>query len=480
MKKKKIVPMIILLAVVAVLLICYFLLKNYNREQEKKEEAAAENDVVISFAEDDIKNLSFLISDKRVSFTRNEDGWVYDDDAQFPVDDDQMKVLTDALAEVTANRTLTDVEDLSSYGLDEPEDVIQVTDQEDKVTEITVGDTNESTGDCYISLNEDSRTVYTVTGDLSTVFSGSLMNYAKGDDYPTITGGSIERITLTGGENPFTLEKSEDSTSGWILTDGSGKQIDVGSSYVSTLQSAAAGLDYANYYEYNCTDFSKYGLDQPYAVLTVDYTETAADEEADENGETDTEEVSRQMVLRIGNENEEGNRYVSIEGSTQVHGISVDSLNELLQPSDENMEDLSVSNVPVSAIDKLTVVYKNTTHYYEIKEETAKGSDESAEESSETVYYRDGEKIDSLSFSSFYNKAIGMTAQKTTQDNPSGTAEMKLLFQKSDGSEINVEYYSYDTNFYLALRQDGKKYLVNKMNVREMFNAYEAIETESE
>ena len=52
------------------------------------------------------------------------------------------------------------------------------------------------------------------------------------------------------------------------------------------------------------------------------------------------------MVLRIGNENEEGNRYVSIEGSTQVHGISVDSLNELLQPSDENMEDLSVSNVP--------------------------------------------------------------------------------------------------------------------------------------
>ena len=256
MKKKKIVPMIILLAVVAVLLICYFLLKNYNREQEKKEEAAAENDVVISFAEDDIKNLSFLISDKRVSFTRNEDGWVYDDDAQFPVDDDQMKVLTDALAEVTANRTLTDVEDLSSYGLDEPEDVIQVTDQEDKVTEITVGDTNESTGDCYISLNEDSRTVYTVTGDLSTVFSGSLMNYAKGDDYPTITGGSIERITLTGGENPFTLEKSEDSTSGWILTDGSGKQIDVGSSYVSTLQSAAAGLDYANYYEYNCTDFS--------------------------------------------------------------------------------------------------------------------------------------------------------------------------------------------------------------------------------
>ena len=57
---------------------------------------------------------------------------------------------------------------------------------------------------------------------------------------------------------------------------------------------------------------------------------------------------------------------------------------------------------------------------------------------------------------------------------------MKLLFQKSDGSEINVEYYSYDTNFYLVLRQDGKKYLVNKMNVREMFNAYEAIETESE
>ena len=480
MKKKKIIPMIILLAVIAALLIIYFLLKNYNQEQEKKEEEEAENDVVISFEEDNIKNLSFLISEKRVSFTRNEDGWVYDDDEQFPVDDDQMKVLTDALAEVTANRTLTDVEDLSSYGLDEPEDVIQVTDQEDNVTEITVGDTNESTGDCYISLNDDSQTVYTVTGDLATVFSGNLMNYAKGDDYPTITGGNIERITVTGGENPFTLEKSEDSTSGWILTDASGNQIDAGSSYVSTLQSAVAGFTYTNYYEYNCTDPGKYGLDQPYSILTVDYTEAASEEETDESDEGETEKVNRQMVLRIGDENEEGNRYVSIEGSTQVHGISVDSLNEILQPSGENMEDLSVSNVPVSSVDKLTVVYGDTTHDYEIKEETAENSGESEEETTETVYYRDGEKTDSLSFSSFYNKAIGMTAQKTTQDDPSGTAEMQLSFQKSDGSVINVEYYSYDTNFYLALRQDGKKFLVNKMNVREMFNAYEAIETESE
>lgn len=490
MKNKKALRLIILLGVIILLLILYLFLRNYNQAQEQKEDEEAEDEVILSFEEDDIKNISFLISGEEVSFSKEEEEWIYDKDNAFPVNQEQMGILTDSLAEVTANRVLTNVEDLSTYGLDDPEDIIQVTSSDDEVTKITVGNTNESTGDCYIYLNDDNKTVYTVTGDLSTVFSGNLMNYAEGEDYPTITSSNIEKIELSGNENSFVLEKSDNSTSGWILTDASGNQVDVDSSYVSTLQSAVSGLSYSNYYEYNCTDYSVYGLDQPYAVLTVDYTETVTEddeekseeensEESEDTEEAETEEVDRKIVLYIGNENDEGNRYVYTEGSTEVHGISTDFLSEILQPSNENVENKSVNNIPISSLEKLTVEYGGESHEFEIKEETTEGDSEN-EETTETVYYRDGEKVDSLSFSSFYNKAIGMTAQEITEDNPTGEAEMRLVFEKSDGTSVTVDYYSYDTNFYLAARQDGKKFLINKMNVREMFNAYEAIELDEE
>lgn len=481
MKNKKAVRMLVLFGVIVLLLIVYMVLRNYNKSQEEKEDQEAESEVILSFDESDIKNISFIISDERVSFTKEEEDWIYDSDASFPVDQEQIGVLTDSLAEVTANRTLEEVKDLSDYGLDDPEDIIQVTAADDTVTKITVGNTNESTGDCYIYLNDDNKTVYTVTGDLSTVFSGSLMNYAKGEDYPTITSGNIKKIELSGNENSFMMEKSDSSTSGWVFTDASGSQVDVDSSYVSSLQSVVSGFTYANYYDYNCSDFSIYGLDQPYAVLTVDYTETVTSEDGDESEddseeEEQTEEVDKKMVLYIGNESDDGNRYVYTEGSAEVHGISSESLMEILQPSDENVENKSVSNIPIASLNKLTVKYDGASHEYVMKEEKTESESDSEEETaSETVYYRDGEKLDSLSFSSFYNKAIGMTAQEITEDNADGEAEMSMVFEKSDGTSVTVDYYAYDTNFYLAARQDGKKYLINKMNVREMFTAYEEI-----
>ena len=104
-----------------------------------------------------------------------------------------MTVLTDALASVTSNRMLEHVDDLSEYGLDNPENIIQIKMKDDKNVKIAVGSSNESTGDCYVYLNDDKNTVYTTDSDLSTVFAGSLMNYAAGEDYPTIVGSDIKK-----------------------------------------------------------------------------------------------------------------------------------------------------------------------------------------------------------------------------------------------------------------------------------------------
>ena len=40
-----------------------------------------------------------------------------------------------------------------------------------------------------------------------------------------------------------------------------------------TVTSAIGSLAYDKFVDYNCTDDSKYGFDDPYAVITVKYTE---------------------------------------------------------------------------------------------------------------------------------------------------------------------------------------------------------------
>lgn len=79
-----------------------------------------------------------------------------------------------------------------------------------------------------------------------------------------------------------------------------------------------------------------------------------------------------------------------------------------------------------------------------------------------------------------------MTAQqRLTEDyTPEGDPAYTFVFKDTDGSETTAEYYEYDTNFYAAVVGD-KVYLVNKMNIRDMDEAYQKVinqdkETDSE
>ena len=110
------------------------------------------------------------------------------------------------------------------------------------------------------------------------------------------------------------------------------------------------------------------------------------------------------------------------------------------------------------------------------RETTKDSDDEDAEETTTVTYKLDDADLDETTFTTFYNKLINMTAQQrltedyTPEDDPAYT----FVFKDTDGNEITAEYYEYDTNFYAAVVGD-KVYLVNKMNVRDMDEAYQDV-----
>ena len=93
-----------------------------------------------------------------------------------------------------------------------------------------------------------------------------------------------------------------------------------------------------------------------------------------------------------------------------------------------------------------------------------------------TTYKLDGEDLDESTFLSFYNKLINMSAQKRLNEEykPEADPAYTFIIKDTSGNETTVKYYEYDTNFYAAVVED-KVYLVNKMNVKELDEAYQKV-----
>ena len=587
--KRKSVNLIIAVGVLVVLSGAYVGVTAYVAKQEATdtESAEEENPEIISIASADVKSIKFVIDKKEVTFEKDGDSWVKSDETDFPVDRDKIDTLVSSLNSVTADRTLEDVEDASEYELDQPENTITVTTEDGETTVIQLGMENDSTNQEYIDLNKDSSTVYVVSNSTFSSFEGSLYDFAKSGTFPTVDSSIVSKISVDGKESSYVVEKDENNF--WNIT-GDGETEKADSAKATSLASALSSMAYASYVNYNCTEdeLSQYGLDKPYAEITVDYqeevekestddeneaengdeevteasedenqadenTDSEADESSDEDesdtedsetvedentdetaddndeaedvtesddesesetsdtestensedseedSEPETEMVDRELVIQVGDQSSDGGRYVRVNDSNEIYTISEDSLDTFLGKTNADFWDMTVSYLSVNNLETLDVNYDGEDYAVNVSRETSEDetedtTDDSTAEDTETTddsssttsttssasvtlsYKLNGNELDSTTFTTFYNKLINMTAQKRLTDEFKSNTdpEMTVKFTDVDGNETDVEYYSYDTNYYAAVT-DGKVYLVNKMTVKELFQAFESV-----
>ena len=528
--KKKSVNLVTAVGVLVILSGAYVGVKTYVAKQDAKEEESNEEDnqEVVSIASEDIQSIRFVLDKKEVTFEKDGDSWVKSDECTFPVDQDKLDALAGVFSSVTAQRTLKDVVDLSEYELDNPQNTITVTTTDGTTTVIQVGMENDSTSQEYIDLDNDSSTVYVVSNSTFQSFEGTLYDFAKSGTFPTVDSSTVSKIAVDGKDSSYVVEKDENNF--WNITsDGETEKAD--SAKATSLASSLSSLAYASYVNYNCSEseLAQYGLDKPYAEITVDYQEEAPDEENAEDVEsadsaaatddaaaddviaddttanevasdgvdtdsvsvgTDSEEVSetesepvmidKQLVIQVGDQSPDGNRYVRVNDSNEIYTISEDSLDTFLGKTNADFWDLTVSYLSVNNLEKLSVDYSGIQYDINVSRETSEDEDEENSNSTATTtlsYKMNGKELDSTSFTTFYNKLINMAAQKRLTDEfkTNNDPEMTAEFTDMDGNTMTVSYYSYDTNYYAAVKDDGKVYLVNKMTVKELLTSFETI-----
>ena len=540
--KKKTVKLVSAVVVLGVLCAAYEGVNFYVTSQEEKE--TEENDTsvdLVSMEADDITAVSFTADQNEVEFDKKDDSWTEKSDANFPVNQDTVDSAVKGVASLTADQEISDVEDMSQYDLDNPQNTITLT-TADGDTSLQIG-MESSNNQYYVKKEDDDKNVYLVSSSSIEPFMGTLYDFAESGTFPSVTSATITDVKVD-KENGYELTQDADNLF-WNVSDGKTTE-KADTTKAGTVTSAIGSLAYDKFVDYNCTDDSKYGFDDPYAVITVKYTEEEAvesDEDSEESTDADTEEsttdeaaadtsedadasdedssedkqetqtVEKTLTIYVGDETGD-DRYVKVDDSKEVYTITKDSLTDILDSTVSDFYNLTVSYVSSNDLDSLEVQSADGDHTINIVTETVKAEDEDTtddtdsdttdsdttdesstetsdesstdtdssdesssddeEETTTTTYKLDSEDLDESTFTTFYNKLINMTAQErlTEEYTPEGNPAYTFIFKDTDGKETTVKYYEYDTNFYAALVED-KVYLVNKMNVKDLDEAYQ-------
>ena len=520
-KSTKLVSAVVVLAVLGGV---YVGLNTYVTKEESTESSEEESKTeVYSVKTDDIKSLEFIIDKKDTVFEKKDDSWVKKDETAFPVNQTTLDSAASALEKVEADRVLENVDDLTEYGLDSPSNSVTVT-TDDGTTKFNIGDENTSTNQYYIAKDDEDSTVYVVSSSTVTPFMNSLYDYAQGEDFPTIDSSTVKKVQVSQDEDSYILEENSDGATWDVSTDGSDKET-ADTTAAGNVTSGLGSLAYDQFTDYNAEDLSKYGLDKPYATITVDYQEEAENDSSDESesdseasesvtedntdsaednsgdsidstasddsssgdssesedaadssdtgDSTETTTVDKQLVIYVGDNADDGSRYVTIDNN-QVYTMSTDTLSAIIDKKASDLWSLIVNYQSVKTLDQLQVTYAGDTHTVNVSRETS--TDDDGNETETTTYKLDGNEVDSTTFTTFYNKLVNMAGQKrlTESYTPAADAEMKVVFTDTDNNQTTVTFYSYDTNYYAAV-VDNKVFLVNKMTVKGMFTAYETL-----
>lgn len=490
--------LVLLLAVLAVLT-----KKNSTADADSSSsDSGADAEKIVDISKDDVTALSFQINGETASFTKtdgDDDTWTYDQENEFPLDSSHVVSALSSICSMTAERVIEgdEIDSMADFGLETPSQEVVVTAGDEKTT-IHVGDKNSSSR-YYIYLNDDTSKVYLVSTSLGTMFPSDMMEWATTESMPSVTADNITKLQVE-GENGYTLTKevsAADSalqTDEWQVVDADGAAHGGDADSISTMTSAVASLSFGDLVTYNASDLSQYGLDQPKTTIRVHYTEeqevasddaTTADTSSDSassdstatssSSETTTVTVEKDLVLYVGNANEDGGSYyVKLDGSNEVHLMTASNVETFTGKKASDFWNMYIGMENVSDLKSLDITYNGETKTY-VRHVEEKKDDDSDSTTQEISYTCGDETIDKSTFTTFYSSLIGLKAQ-TKDENLVQTkdAEFTAVFHMTDG-DLTFAYSPYDSSFYYTVDEDGVPSLVNKNNVKTMVENYDAL-----
>lgn len=304
--KKKTKNLVLLASVLIILLIGYMAIDLFaNADTEEIKEDTTFD--ITEFTTEEISFYSYKNPEYEIGFYVTEEGYTHYKEEAFPVNIENVLTQLKLLGDLKAIQKITSTEK-AEYGLDTPQITIYVTLSDGTIRNFAIGD-KALFKEAYYLLDEENNQIYFVDADIYDEFSCAWSDLVQKEEFPKITTDQIiEVIIEKDGEVMTQICYEEELESPWEITTSEGTAAGNTSAILNALE-AFHSYNVHDVLEYNCNDFSVYGLETPETVVTVHYM-------ALEEGEKET------LQFEFGAVTEGGNYYTRINGSSYVYEMS--------------------------------------------------------------------------------------------------------------------------------------------------------------
>lgn len=449
MKKKKAKTLGLLCALLVVLVAAYAAVMAYNkRPEEEKPSSGQEEEAVILSLEGTVTEMTVESKQGTLEFELKDEIWTEKNNEGFPVKQSALGNMAGAFRKLTATHTIEEsTQNLSDYGLSDPDYVITVMTSDGKKAVLFVGMQNTITSEYYVYA-EDVSGVYTVGTTTVNYFKRDLMEFADIPAYPAVEEGNFLSVEITSGEEHLkaeTLTDSEYDMSGiltWYVTEPFEHEYVAHTTALDTVLSNIAELTYSRAAAYNpdSEELAAMGLDNPAGELAFTYIQKASSEEE--------QDQTLNYRLRIGNVMEGSDYYyVQEEGSGLVLLMSRASLDKILSCTAKDIVNKYFALVNIESVDSVKLTLDDGAEYELVTPENE----------------ADDEKSDALR--ELYQKIISIHAEKIVDSQPETLTMLPLVITFNRNTEpkvYQIQFAEYDTSYYLAIVNGEGIYLVNK------------------
>ena len=491
MKRSK--RLFILLGILAVFGAATFGVMQY---EEKKEEIKNSDEIILEIDPDSVESLSWEYEDTSLSFHKDET-WLYDNDENFPVDQDKITELLSLFEEFGVSFIIENVEDYGQYGLDTPLCTIAFS-TADTSYELLLGDYSKMDSERYVSLGDGN--VYLVSTDPLDYYDAVLSDMLADDEIPFFD--LAEQLTFEGSEN-YSLFYEEDSDATYCAEDvyfttQDGNTLPLDTENVNAYLDTISNLGLSEYVTYNATEeeLAACGLDEPELTVSVDYSyededgeeisdtfvlhisrdpDEAAEETSEEaasettensdaeTADTDAAGSSASDTEESGETEEEITAYARIGDSQILYRLSSADYKALMEASYDDLRHKEVLTADFHTIYQIDVSLEGTD--YTITSE---------EEDEEKVYFYEGEELD---ITNLRSAAKALTAYRFTDEEPSEKEEISLTFYLENETypQVQVQLYRYDGSYCLAAVDGEPVSLVERSYVVDLIEAVNSI-----
>lgn len=354
-----------------------------------------------------------------LAFDKEGDTWVYRDNSKFPVESSYLDAIFEALSSVDSYKTIENIENWDTYGLEIPVCTISVTAGE--TYDLAIGIETTMGGQRYFSIGDGKA--YLVDSTILEPFQYDLYDLLAAQELPQME--QVTAMTVKTPDGSYTL--SYDPESGRTYSDDYvwfWEDTALDPAKAQSLIRSVTNLNLAQCENYDAQDLAVYGLDDPELTISIW-----------DNG-------SLAYTLSVSAA-EDGRCYVLLPGTTMVYSVDDSFRQSLRYTTTADLLPADVLRMDWDTVDSVTVTLDDTDYVFTRQETEV--SDEEGNVTTEVQWLLDGEEtalsdiLTTLTGLSSSGYATGMTPEGTPQ------VTFRIHRQRDTFSQVELSAYSYSS-----------------------------------